>query len=107
MKINLSPTDSQGGFILYKDEKVLHRENVTYDRESFTYHLFNAQLADRGVYYAEHISENAMLFTNRLFINVTNVTNHIPSITLQNLTRTSTSKLCTHVSSYMYIYSYS
>lgn len=91
MTINLSPIDNrQGGFILYKDGKALDRE---YDRENFTYHLFNAQPTDTGVYYAEHISENAMLITNRLFINVTNVTNHNPSITSQKLTSTSTSKL--------------
>ena len=88
--INLSPIDySQGSFILYKDGIALQRENVTYDRESFTYRLFNAQPTDTGMYYAEHISGNAMLITNRLFINVTNVTNHNPNITSKKLTSTS------------------
>ena len=92
MNINLSPTDRQGGFILYKDEAPLNRENVTFDTENFTYRLYNAQPTDSGVYYAEHISINTMLFTNRLFINVTNVSSHNPSTASQQHTSTSTGK---------------
>ena len=101
MIINLSPVDSQGSFILYKDEKPLQRENITFDRENFT--LYNAQPADSGVYFAEHISENAMLFTNRLFINVTNVTSLNPSMTSQKLTSTSNSKLSSYMLQKLYI----
>ena len=89
VKINLSPVDSQGAFILHKDDMLLDRENnVTFDSNSSAYHLIDAQPADSGEYYAEHLSQHAMLFTNRLFINVTNATNLNPSVTSQQHTST-------------------
>ena len=100
VKINLSPIDRQldhSGFILHKNNIPLIRENVTFDRENFTYRLYNAQPADSGVYYGERISRHAILLTNRLFINVTNVSNLNPSITSQQLISISTSK-------YIYMY---
>lgn len=70
--INLSPTES--GFpILYKDGNISNLNFTMLDNENTVYILNNAQLTDTGVYHAEHISPHAMLFTNTLFINITNL----------------------------------
>ena len=73
--INLSPAES-GFSVLYKDGNILIRSNfsiTTLDSKNTVFHLNDAQLTDSGVYQAEHISTHAMLFTNMLLINITNL----------------------------------
>ena len=88
--INLSPTES--GFpVLYKDGDISNLNFTMLDNENTVYFLNNAQLTDSGVYQVEHISPHAMLFTNTLFINITNLN---PSSTaLQTHSTTITSEL--------------
>ena len=74
LMINLSPTES--GFpVLYKDGNVLisNFSIVTLHNKNIVFYLNDAQLTDSGVYQAEHISTHATLFTNTLFINITNL----------------------------------
>ena len=75
LMVNLSPAES--GFpVLYKDGNILIPSNfsiITLDHKNTIFYLNDAQLTDSGVYQAEHISTHAMLFTNTLFINITNL----------------------------------
>ena len=88
IKIYLSPIDSQGIFLLFKDDESLSRDNFIFDSQNVVYHLHVAQPSDSGVYYAEYISQHVTLLTNRLFINIAILN---PSITSQQHTSTSTS----------------
>lgn len=96
----LSALVEGGGFVLYKDEAALMRSNVnltSLGSGSVMYHLYDAQPTDSGVYYAEHISTHAVLFTNRLFINISDL--NPSSTTSQPHTSKISSKLLIFISS--------
>ena len=107
VELHLSALAEGGGFVLYKDEAALMRSNVnltTLGSGSVMYHLYDAQPTDSGVYYAEHISTHAMLFTNRLFINISDL--NPSNTTSQPHTTKISSKLLTFISSIAIVYLY-